>query len=189
MNEYLTRLQNFIATLTPSVREALETATSVRSFKKGEHLLREGEVCRHSFQVVKGVARKYYLHDGKELTTDFFFADDVALSMKSYVSQQPSDESIQAVDDTEVMLTSFEAFQRLKVQHPELLQLDLLLTEFYGIWLEQRLREFHTLSATQRYEKLLRDQPGWVQQIPLTYLASYLGISLETLSRIRGKRE
>jgi hypothetical protein len=62
-----------------------------------------------------------------------------------------------------------------------------MMTEYYALWLEERLFQFHTLDATERYKLLLEKQPHFVQQIPLTYLASYLGVSLETLSRIRAK--
>jgi CRP-like cAMP-binding protein len=182
------RLEAFVNALPLVVQQVLQDAVVVKQYAKGDFLLRGGEVCRASFQLTKGVARKYYLHEGKEVTTDFFFADDLAVSLQSYALQQPSEEFIQAVADTTVTSLSFEAFQGLKSKYPVLLQLDLLLTETYGLWLEQRLREFHTLSATQRYEKLLQEQPHWVQHIPLTYLASYLGISLETLSRIRARR-
>jgi CRP-like cAMP-binding protein len=188
MNEHLARIESFVQTLSPSIQHELEGASVTRLYKKGEYLLREGEICRSGFQIIKGIVRKYYLTEGKEIITDLVFAGDLALSLKSYVYQQPSHEFIQAIDDTEVTLTSFEAFQKLKKKHVELIELDLLLTEYHALWLEQRLWEFHSLDATQRYEKLLKEQPYFVQQIPLTYLASFLGVSLETLSRIRGKK-
>jgi hypothetical protein len=84
-------------------------------------------------------------------------------------------------------VTNYQAFQKIKKQHTSLLELDLMLTEYYAMWLEERLFQFHSLDATQRYQLLLSEQPHFIQQIPLTYLASYLGISLETLSRIRAK--
>jgi hypothetical protein len=62
-----------------------------------------------------------------------------------------------------------------------------MLTEYYAMWLEERLFRFHSLDATARYQLLLKEQPHFVQHIPLTYLASYLGVSLETLSRIRAE--
>ncbi len=68
------------------------------------------------------------------------------------------------------------------------MELDLLITELYTAWLEERLLEFQTLNATQRYEKMRQQTPHLIQQVQLTHLASYLGISLETLSRIRSKR-
>jgi CRP-like cAMP-binding protein len=188
MNNHLARIESFVLNLEASVQQAMEKASITRSFKKGEYLLREGEICRHSFQITKGIVRKYYLNEGKEFTTDLFFAEDLALSLTSYVCQQPSHEFIQAVEDTKAICTSFEVFQNLKKEHTVLVQLDLLLTEYHALWLEQRLWEFYSLNATQRYEKLLKEQPHFVQQLPLTYLASYLGISLETLSRIRAKK-
>jgi hypothetical protein len=62
-----------------------------------------------------------------------------------------------------------------------------MLTEYYAIWVENRLFEFHTKSATERYKDILHKSPHIIQNIPLTIIASYLGISLETLSRIRAK--
>jgi CRP-like cAMP-binding protein len=89
--------------------------------------------------------------------------------------------------DTVVSQTDFIAFQTAKADFPKLIELDLLMTEYYAVWLENRLFEFHTLDATQRYLHLLKEQSHIIQNIPLTYIASYLGISLETLSRIRAK--
>ena len=62
-----------------------------------------------------------------------------------------------------------------------------MMTEYYAMWLEQRLFDFHTLDAAARYQKLLQKQPHIIKNIPLTIVASYLGISLETLSRIRAR--
>lgn len=101
--------------------------------------------------------------------------------------QQPSLEYIQAIEPLTASVTNYQAFQQLKQQHKDLVELDLMMTEYYALWLEERLFQFHSMDATQRYQWLLDKQAHFVQQIRLTYLASYLGISLETLSRIRAK--
>ncbi|MGE8380855.1 MAG: Crp/Fnr family transcriptional regulator, partial [Sphingobacterium sp.] len=98
-----------------------------------------------------------------------------------------SQEFIQAVTDVRVSSIDNSSFQRIKGQFPVLMELDLLMTEYYTMWLEKRLFDFHTLDASTRYSQLLRNQTNIIQQVPLTYIASYLGISLETLSRIRAK--
>lgn len=187
MENYILKIQQHVQSLAPAAREALEKATLLKCYKKNEFLLQAGEICKSGFQIVSGVARKFYLNDGKEITTELFFTDDIAVSLESYTLQQPSKEFIQAIEPCTVNVTNYQAFQELKQKHKGLLELDLLMTEYYALWLEERLFEFHTMDATQRYMLLLKQQPHFVQQIPLTYLASYLGISLETLSRIRAR--
>lgn len=187
MNEYLTKINSFIDRLDKDTFSVLKDISKTKTYKKGDFLLRQDEVCRHSFTIIEGVLRKFYLNNGKEITTEFFFKDDLAISFESYTLQKPSNEFIQALTDTVVSQTDFITFQNAKTSFPKLVELDLLLTEYYAMWLEKRMFYFHTLNATQRYLLLINDQAHIVQNIPLTYIASYLGISLETLSRIRAK--
>lgn len=188
MSTHLNRVNEFIATLDDQVMEALTDVAVVKTFSKGDYLLREGDTCKKSYFIVEGIARKFYMNDGKEITTEIYFLDDLAVSFSSYVGQKPGREFIQALTDITVSVTDHTAFTALKTKYPILTELDLLLTEHYVLWLEERLFEFHTLNATQRYELLLSRDPQVIKNIPLTYIASYLGISLETLSRIRAKR-
>ncbi len=187
MYEYLTKINSFIDRLDKDTLSALKDISKTKIYRKGEFLLSQDEVCRHSFTIDDGVLRKFYLNDGKEIITEFFFKKDLAISFDSYSLQKPCKEFIQALTDTTVSQIEFSTFQNAKINFPKLVELDLLLTEYYAIWLENRLFEFHTLDATQRYLLLLKQQPHIIQNIPLTYIASYLGISLETLSRIRSK--
>lgn len=166
---------------------ALQDISITKKLKKGEYLLRQGKVCRNSYTVKEGIARKYYLGDGKEITTELFFENDIAVVFDSYCTQQPGREFIQAVTDTVVSQISHDAFREVKKTFPQLAELDLLLTEYYAMWLEERLFHFHTLTAPERYHLLLKEHPHALRHIPLTIIASYLGISPETLSRIRAK--
>lgn len=187
MDEYINRINRYTEKLDPDTLSALKQVSAIKTYKKGDFLLRHGEVCRHSFWIEKGILRKFYLNDGKEITTELLFDNDIALSLESYTLQQPATEFIQALAETTVSQTNYKAFQTLKNQFPELAELDLLITEYYAVWLERRLFEFHTLDATQRYLLLLHHQQHIIQNVPLTCIASYLGISLETLSRIRAR--
>ena len=184
-NPALARIEQCIDTLPAAVQRALEQISVRRTYRRGEYLLRVGDVCRYSYFMEAGVARKYYLRDGQELTTDLYFPDDLALSMASYTYQTSSHEAIQAVSDVVVQRTDHEAFSLVKKQHPALIDLDLLLTERYAIWLEERLLQFRTLTATERYRHLLTTQPRLLDAVPLSHVASFLSMSPETLSRIR----
>ena len=187
MISYLQKIDSFTENLNQQTADALLNISKAAFYKKGDFLLKEGDTCKRSFFIVKGIARKFYLNDGKEITTELLFEDDLAISFHSYLLQKPGREYIQAVSDLEVTTTDYIEFQNLKKQYTELVELDLMLTEFYALWIEERLFQFRTLSATERYLSLLSEQTHLIKYIPLTYIASYLGINPETLSRIRAK--
>ena len=187
IHSYRKKIDDYIQSLDGDTVRVLSDISVEKNYSKGELLLRQNDICRRSFLVLEGVARKYYLNDGKEVTTELFFKDDLAVSFDSYTLQQPSLEFIEALTDIKVSSISYDAFQEAKSNNPKLLVLDIMLTEYYAIWVEQRLFDFHTLTATERYMNILNKSPHIVQTIPLIIIASYLGISLETLSRIRAK--
>lgn len=187
MEVYLNRIKNYIQSLDLDVQDSLRQISTTKTFKKGELLLRQNEICNKSFMLMSGIARKYSLNEGKEFTTELFFENDLAVSFDSYTLQIPSREYIEALTDVTVSMINYQAFQEAKLKFPELLLLDLMLAEYYGMWVENRLYQFRTLSATQRYLELIQKSPHVIRNVPLTVIASYLGISLETLSRIRAK--
>ncbi len=187
MNLYLEKIDKFITSFDYKTIEALNNISKTEVFKKNDFLLRQGQTCKKSYHIENGIARKFYISNGKEITTELFFANDIAFSLNSYAQQIPSIEFIQTLTDVTVKSTDYQAFNLLKKSNSIIAELDLMLTEYYAIWLEERLFQFHTMTATQRYEKLLTNDAHIIQNIPLTIIASYLGISLETLSRIRAK--
>jgi CRP-like cAMP-binding protein len=187
MKAYLAKIHAFIASLPGETVAALDKVGTVKRFKKGEYLLKAGETCRFIFFIDAGIARKYYVLHDKEIVTEFYFADDIAISFTSYTLQQPADEYIQVLEDSEVTIIEYTLFQQFKKLHPALVVLDLMLTEYHAMWLEERLSQLRSLNATERYRKLLYEHPQIIQKIQLTYIASYLGVSLETVSRIRAR--
>ncbi len=188
MTSHLAQINDFIAQLDDDSQIALARVTTRKKFGKGDYLLRPYEVCRRSFLILEGIARKFYLTEtGKEITTELYFENDLAISFQSYTLQKPGSEFIQALEEITVSMTDYAAFQKLKIAFPKLMELDLMIVEYYAMWLEERLFQFHSMDAAQRYLQLIKDHPHYVQKVQLTHIASYLGISLETLSRIRAK--
>ncbi|MGU3374826.1 Crp/Fnr family transcriptional regulator [Chryseobacterium sp. M5A1_1a] len=187
MTEHIEKINALISRFDKATLEALESITTIEQFKKGEILLQQGEICRKSRLIINGAARKFLYSDKKEITTEFFFKDDVAISFKSYINQKPSKEMIECLTDITVETVNYTTFEAAKKNFPLLQEYDILLTELYIIWLEDRLLDFHSLGAKERYETLLKKSPEYVRHLKLTHIASYLGISLETLSRIRSK--
>jgi CRP-like cAMP-binding protein len=187
MKDYISKINRHIENFDENTLSSLETISQPKAFLKGEFLLIADSVCTKSYWVESGIIRKFYLHQEREITTEFFFKDDIAISFDSYILHKPSRENIQALTDCLVMVTDIKDFQSLKTKNRQLQELDFLLTEYYALWLEEKVFELHTQNATQRYETLLKKSPHIIQQVQLTQIASYLNISLETLSRIRAK--
>lgn len=187
MTEHIEKIQTLISKFSKETTDVLDSITTTQQFKKGDILLHQHEICRKSYLILDGVARKFFFSDKKEMTTEFFFKDDIALSFKSYISQRPGKEVIECLTDVTAETIDYTAFETAKKQFPQLLEYDILLSELYTLWLEERLFDFHTLSARERYERLLKKSPEFFHHLKLTHIASYLGISLETLSRIRAK--
>lgn len=189
MKTQLEKLDRFIKSLDNEIQSALDSISTHCNFKKGDIIVREGQVCKFSYHFIEGVGRKFYLNEAKEVTTEFYFPDDLAVVFDSYVFQLPSKEYIECLSDVTLSITHYEKFNELKEKYPKLVEFDLLMTETYASWLEQRMFDFRTLNATSRYNKLLNSNPHLIKHISLTHIASYLGVSLETLSRIRAKRD
>jgi hypothetical protein len=187
MNPYIKRIKDLSYKLDLEIHAELEKVFVDKKFSKGAHLLRTGQVCTAHLLIKEGIARKFYVHNHKEITTEIYFHDDVAVSLDSYIMQKPGDVYVEALTELEVTVIDYARFGKVKNTYPEVMMLDKMFIEYYAVWFEQRLREFQTLDASQRYLKLLEREPQIVQFLPVTIIASYLNVSLETLSRIRAK--
>lgn len=185
MKTYLKRIKDFASRLDNEVLSSIEKSYEFKKFSKGSFLLKPGQICDGHYMIDKGIARMYYLHNGKEITTSIYFEGNVAISLDSYILQKTSTVFIEALTDIEVTKIDYKKFQEAKEKHPELVTLDKLFIELHAVWFENQLHEERTLNATERYLKLLDEEPRIIQFVQLTIVASYLNISLETLSRIR----
>jgi CRP-like cAMP-binding protein len=185
MQPHIDKIQKLIENFDDATLTALNEISYSKSYSKDDFLLKADSICNKSYWVESGILRRYYVHNDKEITTGFYFKDDLAMSFESYALQKPSREYIQALTEVTVSITEYTSFQVQKVKHRQLQELDFLMTEYYALLLEEKVFELHTQNATQRYQTLLSKSPHIIKQVQLTQIASYLNISLETLSRIR----
>lgn len=156
--------------------------------KKNEWLLMQGQTSQRTFFVGKGCLRIYFINDeGQEATRYIAFEDQFATALMSFITGEPSEEFIQAVEPSELLYISHIDFLNLLGLVPQW-------EKFYRHYLEwgyvnntNRLMSFLTLSAHERYRKLLNENPVIVQRLPNKLVASYLNISQETLSRLKGR--
>lgn len=171
----------------PSAFEAVKPYLYVKQLAAGDYLLQSGSVCRNIAFIEKGLMRLYYLHDGKEITNCFCREDTITASYRSMITQTESDIAIQAVEDATLIMLSYSDLQKLFVGDLFWQQVGRVAAENEYIVAEGHNRFLRDKSAQDRYIEILEHHPDLLQRIPLTYLASYLQISPETLSRIRKK--
>ncbi|WP_020531882.1 Crp/Fnr family transcriptional regulator [Flexithrix dorotheae] len=187
MNPYIKRIKDLSNNLDPKIRTEMEKGFTDKVFLKGSYLLRPGQICTSHLLIKKGLARKFYQHKNKEITTEIYLPDDVAVSLDSYIMRKPANLYIQALTELEVTIIDYSRFDKVKNKYNDVMILDKMFIEYYAVWFEQRLKEFQTMDASQRYLSLLEKEPKIIQLLPVSIIASYLNVSLETLSRIRSK--
>ena len=154
---------------------------------KNEILVKEGKICRHLYFLQQGALRGSYLLEGKEVTHWFAFENDFVTSFHSFITGQPAVENIQLLEGSVLWAISKEDLTALLNAFPEVERLVRIVYEKYYLRLEERFVNAQFKTATDRYQNLLEQSPHILQRVSLGHIASYLGISQETLSRIRGR--
>jgi CRP-like cAMP-binding protein len=173
--------------LDESALSGLTAALHKKEWAKGSFLITEGKVCDHVWFLERGCLRGFYNLDGKEISHWFGFENDFVTSLYSFISRKPCIENIQAIEDCTLWAITFDDLQALYKKHPTVERLGRIMNERYYMMLEERFLRNHFKEARDRYEILLTHTPHIVQRVPLGYIASYLGITQETLSRVRSK--
>jgi len=172
---------------TPSAFESVLPFLSEKTIQPSEFLLREGNTSRHIAFIESGLVRQFYYHDDKEVTFCFCRENSVTTSSQSFILQKKSDLSIQALEETKLILLSHDSLQKLFEIDPFWQQLARFATQNELIRSESHSRLLKDKSATDRYLEILNNDKALLQRVPLNYLASYLQVTPETLSRIRKK--
>lgn len=151
-------------------------------------LLCEGELSQHIHFIRKGCLRQWFNKDGKDITFQFFFEGQAVSSIDSFLYNQPSIFAIESLEPTTLLSMSKEAFEQHLSAYPEIK--DAMLEQVI-----QRFRVYMQLflsrikdSPQERYEDLLKNHPEIIQRVPQHYIASYLGITSVSLSRIRNRK-
>lgn len=165
--------------------DSLLKITKAVKFKKGEIMLPEGRTCKGIYYVETGMVGLYKIYKERESYQDFFFEGSFATNIISLSSNQPSEAYLFAIEDVKASYIS-------KAQLIKLYQASSAFKEFGRRLLEQLLADKTQLSfirssltAKEKYEYMLLERPHYIQRIPLQMLSSYLGMTRETLSRMR----
>jgi len=155
------------------------------SLPKNELLHIENKVCKHSFFIEKGVARIFHFKDGKEITSHFAFEGQAITAIDSLLQGNKSKYNIELLEDSTLFSISYEEMEKFyqkSIIHERFGRL--FLQQVY-VDLVERIEDIQFHTAQERYDNLLKKQPQILQRVPLKHISSYLGITQETLSRIR----
>lgn len=181
---------NFIAqyiSVTPEIEQSVISVSKHQQFEKNTILLEEGKTCKHLYFLVSGSVRTYYYLKGKDITHWVYPSNSLFTSWGSYILQNPSSEYIETTDDCELISISYDDWQNLYKEHPELERFGRLIMEEQMALIDEFYKGYYFLTAKEKYELLTNAYPQITQIANLGHIASMLGISQETLSRIRGK--
>ena len=173
------------STMTHDELDVLESILVPMKFQKGELILKEGEVCSHIYWVVKGLVRQFYFKNGKEVTEYMAVENTICMSIESLFKEEPSLQQIQAIEPTLLFAMpkarlEKEAVRNVNIQmlYRKILEESLILSQVHADMLRFE-------SAQERYVKLVKRSPQLILRAPLVYIASYLQMTPETLSRVR----
>lgn len=182
------QLRNCINNQIQIDKESLESIVSsfeVKTIKKGEFFLRSGRICRKMAFIKSGYLRMYDIADGKEITFWIGSNGKFITSLSSFIFETENFWNIQAVTDCEILVISKEKHFELCKQQPKWLEFDnLLLAHSFALLEKSMFSQLHT-TAQQRFENLLKEEPALFNHVPLQHIASMLGITPESLSRLR----
>ena len=183
LREYI----KFYCSLTPDELDRVVHKFSARTVKKNKYLWKQGQICDEFVYTVKGCFRHYLRNkQGKEITTWIVFDDMLATELSSFISRQPTQFYVAAISDCEINTISRTDLYALYRQIPAFQQFGRKIAEEVAIGAINRVVSHLNEKAAIRYENLLQ-KSDYIQKIPLKYLASFLGITDSSLSRLRKK--
>lgn len=154
---------------------------------KGHRLFREGKVEQTIYFISRGIARVYYYHEANEVTLCFAVEGETLISLNSYIQQQRGYENIELLEPCELFCLQVSELYSLYTADIHIANWGRKLAEQELLKTEARLMSKLFKTASERYRELIREQPHLLQRVQLSHIASYLGISQVTLSRIRAE--
>jgi CRP-like cAMP-binding protein len=177
------KIQNDTANLTKFRDLFVEKEIASRTI-----LLHEGEISNHAHLIKRGCLRQWFNKDGKDITFQFFFENQAVASIDSFLYHQPSLFTIESIEPSTILTCSKDNFELLKQIYPEFKDSfqDLIFQRFrnYAQLFLSRIKD----SPQERYEDLIKSCPEIIKRVPQHYIASYLGITPTSLSRIRNRK-
>jgi CRP-like cAMP-binding protein len=158
------------------------------SYPKNHIFLREGQISNYFFYLKKGAVRLFYYKNEKEITEWLTLDDSFFLSIGSFYRREPSRIMMQTLESCELILISHDDLLRLSAKYHDIETLHRKIVTASLLSSQVRMESIQFETAQQRYDKFIATRPDILQRVPLMHIASFLGVTLETLSRIRANK-
>lgn len=182
------RYVNMVSALSKEAEQDLLSSIKVKSFNKGQIINQEGQICKHLFFIEKGLVKHYYHHKDRVFILRFFSDTHFFTVLDSFVNQTPSQFTTIALEDTVTGAIDCADFEALCRKHHSFETFCRKLFTLAAVVNLKRIKEMFDADATELYNEFMQENPHLLQRISLGDIASYLGISQVTLSRIRAKK-
>lgn len=183
MQKLINYIEQFVK-LDSDAINGLENLAVIEKYKKNQFILEQGQHCNKIWFVKKGMVRKYHLSDGKEVTSWIHTENDMFTSLQSYAQNDLSEEFLQACEDTEVISITKSNSEKL-AQYPQFMVFTNAMMEREFVNIDKHTKALNQRDAKGKYEYLREIAPEMIKRAKIGHIASIIGVSRETLSRVR----
>lgn len=174
---------------TPDVADSLAASFKTETVGKGHKILLPDNLGKHAYFVSSGLLRTYYLRDGKDITHFFFKENSFTLPLESIFYHRPAPYGIEALEPSVICSIPFGEIEKISDSNPALLKLMNILFVDVLRRFSERMYGIQFQSAPERYKTMVQNHPDLLQRAPLGHIASYIGITQQTLSVLRAQRD
>jgi len=176
-----------MSSLSTDSKQALSAILKRQEFKKGHILVHQNSVCNYLYFIESGLTRTFYYDDGKDITDWISPENSFACSIVSFISRKPDRRQIELLEPSVLWSFQYYEIEHLCSRYHDIERMIRQLVSSGLVQLQQRFDDLHFATALQRYQTFMEEKPTLIQRVPLGMIASYLGITQETLSRIRSQ--
>ena len=186
MDKFFETISQF-TTLSADSKSALADALERLEFSKGKILVKPDTICNHLYFIESGLTRTFYFKDGKDITDWLSAENSFAVSIVSFITRKPDRRAIELLESSVLLSLHFDVLEKLCAAHHDIERMTRHLISMGLVQLQRKFDDLHFATALQRYQTLMATTPSFIQRVPLGMIATYLGITQETLSRIRSQ--
>lgn len=173
--------------LSDKSKQELSACLKKMELPRGYIIVRQDTVCDFVYFIDYGLTRTYYLKDGKDVTDWISDENTFACSIISFITRKPDRRIIELLEPSLLYALHYNNLEKLSRKHHDIENFYRHIVSFGLVQLQQKFDDQHFSTALQRYQQLMKNHPSFIQRVPLGMIASYLGITQETLSRIRAQ--